>query len=90
MQRTLLLSLNILAFLTLLAAIVLVYLFPSRLKDYGLNPELGSVLVLQVISFLLLLAGLQTNMATWWRRTALGASFVVLSESLLISAIRFL
>jgi hypothetical protein len=41
--------------------------------------------LLQLISFLLLMGSFQKNLSAPWRRFSLAASFVVLSQALLIS-----
>lgn len=80
---------NVLGFLCLIVMFMVVYFFPYKLKSAGLSLEMGQVVLLQVISLLLLFTGLQENLGAWWRRSALGASFVILSESILISALKF-
>lgn len=89
MFRKMLLVGNLLGFLSLIVMFIIVYFFPQKLQSVGLSLEMGQVVLLQVISLLLLFTGLQENLGRWWRRSALGASFVILGESILISALKF-
>ena len=83
--KTVSVALNLAGFMLLLATLALVYLWPQHLANLGLDGELGRVLLMQEISFLLLLGAFQTNLSLGWQRASLAMSFVVLAEATLIA-----
>lgn len=76
---------NLAAFLTLLASLGLMLLWPAHLATLGLSALEGKLLCLQLISLMLLMGGFQTSLGHGWRYLSLTASFVVLSESTLLA-----
>ncbi|MCA9795699.1 MAG: hypothetical protein KC910_28015 [Candidatus Eremiobacteraeota bacterium] len=85
--KTASLWLNLTAFALFLVGTVLVYLFPSQLAGLGLTPVMGKIVLLQLISFILLLGAFQTWLGDGWRRASLAASFIVLGESMMIAVL---
>lgn len=78
-------ALNLGGLLLLTATLALVYLWPEHLGAMGLGDRTSRVLLMQEISFLLLLAAFQTNLEPFWRRASLAGSFVVLAETTLLA-----
>lgn len=77
--------LNLAAFFALVTGMAAVFFWPDQLAAIGFTRRDGTVLLLQLISFLLLSAGFQKNLSAPWRRSALGASFVTLSQASLLA-----
>lgn len=75
---------NLLATLTLLCVLLLLYVFPDHQGQLGLTEQTTRMLTLDVISMLLIVAWLQRNLTGPWRVATLGAAFVVLAESWLV------
>ncbi len=86
-MKRLLLSLNLLSLLALLVVAGLYALWPEHLQQAGLRGEAGKVVMLQLISFMFLLASLQGSLEIGWRRFSLVACFVVLGQSILLSTL---
>lgn len=86
-MKRLLLSLNLLSLLALLVMAGLYMLWPEHLQAAGLRGEAGKVVMLQLISFMFLLASLQSSLEAGWRRFSLIACFVVLGQSILLSTL---
>lgn len=78
------LFLNILAFFGFVALLAANFCFPEVLEHYGLRGDAGKVILLQIVSLMLLLGGFQASLGPAFRRLALVASFVVLSEAMLV------
>lgn len=78
-------ALNITAFCFLVACLALLFVWPEHLATLKLTADEARTLILQAISFLLLLGGFQANLHAGWRRLSLAAAFVVLSEASLIA-----
>ena len=83
--KTVLRAFNLTAFASLVALLALLLVWPEHLAQLKLTPDEGRLLILQVISFLLLLGGFQANLHAGWRRLSLACSFVVLSEASLLA-----
>ncbi len=83
--KALTLWLNLVAFFALVTGMAAVFFWPEQLAAVGMSRRDGTVLLLQLISFLLLSAGFQKNLSAPWRRSALGASFVTLSQASLLA-----
>ncbi len=77
--------LNLSAFLFLLIGLGVVYCLPQELTYLGWSPIMGKVVLLQLISFILLLGSFQVWLGRFWRRASLGASFVVLGEATMMA-----
>ena len=84
MKKTLLVA-NLLSLFALLVVAGLYALWPEHLEHAGLRGESGKVVILQIISFMLLLASLQSTLEMGWRRFSLFACFIVLGQSVLMS-----
>ena len=84
MKKALLVA-NLLSLFALLVVAGLYLLWPEHLDHMGLRGESGKVVCMQIISFMLLLGSLQSTLAMGWRRFSLFASFIVLSQSILMS-----
>ena len=84
MKKTLLVA-NLLSLFSLLVVAGLYALWPEHLEHAGLRGEAGKVVILQIISFMLLLASLQSTLEIGWRRFSLFACFIVLGQSILMS-----
>lgn len=84
MKRSLL-ALNLLSLMTLVVVAALYLLWPEHLAQVGLHGESAKAVMLQIISFMLLLAALSGTLEGNWRRFSLGASFAVLGQSVLLS-----
>ena len=84
MKKTLLVA-NLLSLFSLLVVAGLYALWPEHLEHAGLLGEAGKVVILQIISFMLLLASLQSTLEIGWRRFSLFACFIVLGQSILMS-----
>jgi hypothetical protein len=80
-----LLAANLLSLFALLIVAGLALLWPEHLEHMGLRGESGKVVMMQIISFMLLLGSLQGGLAMNWRRFSLFASFIVLGQSMLLS-----
>ncbi len=76
---------NLAAFFALVTGFAAVFLWPEQLAAIGFSRRDGTVLLLQLVSFLLLSAGFQKNLDSSWRRSALAASFIVLSQASLLA-----
>jgi hypothetical protein len=76
---------NLLSLFALLFLAALYWLWPEHLHQMGLRGEAGKVVMLQLISFMLLLGALQSSLEPGWRRFSLVACFVVLGQSVLVS-----
>jgi len=83
-KKTLLVA-NLLSLFGLLVVTGLYALWPEHLEHWGLRGESGKVVVLQIISFMLLLASFQSTLEMGWRRFSLFACFIVLGQSILMS-----
>jgi len=83
-KKTLLVA-NLLSLFALLVVAGLYALWPEHLEHAGLRGESGKVVILQIISFMLLLASLQSTLEMGWRRFSLFACFIVLGQSILMS-----
>lgn len=83
--KTALRAANITAFCFLVACLLLLFVWPEHLATLNLTADEGRMLIMQSISFLLLLGGFQANLHAGWRRLSLAAAFVVLSEASLIA-----
>ena len=79
------LFLNLLSLTALLVVAGLYGFSPRTLHEAGFDGESGKVLMLQLISFMLLLGALQGSLEMGWRRFCLIACFVVLGQSVLLS-----
>lgn len=79
------LVLNLISLLLLLVLAVLYGFSPGTLHEAGLQGEAGKVVMLQVISFMLLLGALQNSLEIGWRRFCLAGCFLVLGQSVLLS-----
>ncbi len=84
MKKLMLLS-NLLSLVALLAVALVYWLWPQHLYSLGLRGEAGKVVMLQLISWMLLLASTQSSLGLGWRRFSLAACFVVLGQSVLLS-----
>ncbi|MBX3168438.1 MAG: hypothetical protein KF760_13555 [Candidatus Eremiobacteraeota bacterium] len=84
MKKALLVA-NLLSLFALLVVAGLYVLWPEHLEHMGLRGESGKVVVMQIISFMLLLGSLQSTLQIGWRRFSLFASFIVLGQSILMS-----
>lgn len=84
MKKTLLVA-NLLSLFSLLVVAGLYALWPEHLENAGLRGEAGKVVILQIISFMLLLASFQSTLEMGWRRFSLFACFIVLGQSILMS-----
>ncbi|MEW6278026.1 MAG: hypothetical protein AB1758_05340 [Candidatus Eremiobacterota bacterium] len=83
--KTLTLWLNLAAFFSLVVGLAAVFWWPDQLALAGLNRREGSVLLLQLVSFLLLSGSFQRQLETSWRRACLAGSFLVLSQASLLA-----
>jgi hypothetical protein len=83
--KQLLLLCNLASFVVLLIGTFVFFLVPALLTRLGLDVDSGRILLMQFISFLLLLGSFQKNLSWGWRRFSLGASFIVLAQSLLVA-----
>lgn len=83
--KTITLWLNLAAFFALVTGTAAVFFWHDQLAAVGFTRRDGTVLLLQLISFLLLSAGFQKNLSAPWRRSALGASFITLSQASLLA-----
>lgn len=79
------LAFNLFSLFALLVLGALYSLWPEHLHQLGLRGEAGKVVMLQLISFMLLLGALQGSLEPAWRRFSLVACFVVLGQSVLVS-----
>lgn len=84
-MKKFLLVLNLLSLFALFVVAALYGLWPEHLVAMGLRGEAGKVVMLQIISFMLLLGAMQTTLEMGWRRFSLIACFVVLGQSVLLS-----
>ena len=78
-------ALNLGGLFLLAATAALVFLWPEHLAAFGLDARTSRMVLLQEISFLLLLAAFQTNLEPFWRRLSLAACFTVMAESTLLA-----
>ncbi|MBI3926061.1 MAG: hypothetical protein HY319_11010 [Armatimonadetes bacterium] len=72
---------NLLAFVLLVSSLAVIYVWPEHLAAFRMPARMAPVLVLQIISFVLLLASCQASVPRGWRVVSLAAAFVVLGES---------
>ncbi len=84
-MKKFLLFLNLLCLFCLFVVAALYGLWPEHLHAAGLRGEAGKVVMLQLISFMLLLGAMQSSLEPAWRRFSLVACFVVLGQSVLLS-----
>ncbi len=82
--QTLLFAANVLATLTLLAAVLVAYVWPQYMARVHMTEQSMQILMLNLISFLLLCAWLGQTGRRAWRCLTLIAAFVVLCESWLM------
>ena len=84
-MKIFLLVLNLLSLFSLFVMAAVYGLWPEHLEAMGLRGEAGKVVMLQLISFMLLLGAMQSTLEMGWRRFALFGCFVVLGQSVLLS-----
>lgn len=82
--KTLSIVLNLAGLFLLMLTVGLVYLWPEHLGRFGLDDNTGRMVLMQEISFLLLLGAFQNNLSRPWQRAALLGSFLVMAESALM------
>lgn len=84
-MKKLLLILNLLALFSFLVVAGLYGLWPEHLQTLGLRGEGGKVVMLQILSFMLMLGGLQSSLEPAWRKFSLLACFLVLGQSVMMT-----
>ncbi len=89
MRRTFWVVINLLSMASFLGLAFLLTFWPQRVAMLHLTLLDAQVLLMELISLLLLLAFLGRNVSKGWRWFTLTASFVVLSESILMSGVFF-
>lgn len=87
MLKNLMLALNLFALFALFGVSLVYGLWPDQLAAVGLRGESAKVLMLQLISLMFLLAAFQGSLEPGWRKFSMVACFVVLGQSLLMSAL---
>lgn len=82
--KTLSIVLNLAGLFLFMATVGLVYLWPEHLVRFGLDSNTGRMVLMQEVSFLLLLGAFQNNLSPAWQRASLIGSFVVLAQAALM------
>lgn len=76
---------NLLAFVLLVCALSLVYVWPEHLEALRVTVVEGKLLVLHLISLLLLLGAFQRNLGGFWHKAALAGAFFVVGEATVLA-----
>lgn len=76
---------NLLAFVLLVCALSLVYVWPEHLAALSVTSVQGKLLILHLSSLLLLLGAFQRNLGGFWRKAALTGAFFIMGEATLLA-----
>lgn len=76
--------LSLVATILLVITLMITFLYPEIIRSLLLSVTEARVIIVTLISFILLLAFLQTQLSWTWRIASLVASFLTLLESVLM------
>lgn len=76
---------SLLAFLFVLADLVVLFVYPDLLEQIRLTALEARLVLLQLVSLILLFGGFQSSLGKGWRYLSLFGSFLIMAEATLMA-----